>query len=179
MSTYPGSIACLCSSRLWEGLDTAGEWEPVIANTHWDYSYFNWWTYKRKQKYDNERNLVLDVVRMQIYWPSWRVPAADAGCSVRLGEPSALPGALKTAAPPSQEATLRIEPDRLCAGLACPSETWRQMWRDKKRKMRQMEEKGMRGKVEERGRGRAKAQKQSRKKKEEQSAIKRKTIWTD
>lgn len=66
---------------------------------------------------------VCSWVRVQLYWPSCSAPAVDVGCSVRLGELSALPGALRTAAPPSQEATLRIEPERLCAGLPCPSET--------------------------------------------------------
>ena len=48
-------------------------------------------------------------------------------CSVRLGELSALPGPLRTTAPPSQDVPLRIEPERLCAGLPCPSDTWGQM----------------------------------------------------
>lgn len=52
--------------------------------------------------------------------------------SDRLGELSALPRALKTAAPPSQETTLRTEPERLCAGLLSPSDTLietNQMWK--------------------------------------------------
>lgn len=77
---------------------------------------------KTKQIY-NERNLLLDVVRIEIYEPSWTTPAGEGRCSVRLGELCALPGALRMAAPPSQEATLRMEPERLCTGLPCLSET--------------------------------------------------------
>lgn len=40
LSSHPGSTACLCSSTLCDGLDTAGEWEPATTNTpQWGYSY--------------------------------------------------------------------------------------------------------------------------------------------
>jgi len=62
------------------------------------------------------------------------LPAVDGRCAVRLGELSALPGALRAAAAPSQEATLRMEPGRLWAGLPCPSGSWSRTQRDTKGK---------------------------------------------
>ena len=60
LSSHPGSTACLCSSTPWDGLDTAGQWEPATTNTpQWGYSCSS----KHRSMFMSEGAAVLTVLQ--------------------------------------------------------------------------------------------------------------------